>query len=37
MKRTLWLWCANSDAGANAYTSEAIDQAYCAVQELPHS
>ena len=27
---------ANSDAGANAYTNEAIDQAYRAVQELPH-
>jgi spermidine dehydrogenase len=26
---------ANSDAGANAYTNEAIDQAYRAVQELP--
>ena len=26
---------ANSDAGANAYTDEAIDQAYRAVQELP--
>lgn len=28
---------ANSDAGANAYTNEAIDQAYRAVQELPRS
>lgn len=28
---------ANSDAGANAYTNEAIDQAYRSVQELPHS
>ncbi|HKW65284.1 MAG TPA: NAD(P)-binding protein [Candidatus Acidoferrum sp.] len=28
---------ANSDAGANAYTNEAIDQAYRAVQELSHS
>jgi len=27
---------ANSDAGANAYTDEAINQAYRAVQELPH-
>ncbi|HEX8837141.1 MAG TPA: FAD/NAD(P)-binding protein [Candidatus Acidoferrum sp.] len=26
---------ANADAGANAYTDEAIDQAYRAVQELP--
>ena len=28
---------ANSDAGANAYTDEAIDQAYRAVNELPRS
>src|SRR5579859_514612 len=28
---------ANSDAGANAYTNEAIDQAHRAVQELPLS
>lgn len=28
---------ANSDAGANAYTNEAIDQAYRAVEELPRS
>jgi spermidine dehydrogenase len=28
---------ANSDAGANAYTDEAINQAYRAVQELPRS
>lgn len=28
---------ANSDAGANAYTDEAINQAYRAVQELPHA
>ena len=27
---------ANADAGANAYTDEAIDQAYRAVQELPN-
>ena len=28
---------ANSDAGANAYTNEAIDQAFRAVQELKGS